>query len=385
MNGGSRSAVTRPPVTQPIAPAATMPMSNATTPLVPVRVSFAISSVANTAIAAFARSMPAVRMTSVCPSASVPITSDCCTTSDRLSTFRNVSVVSPNTPIATTSAIAGPIAGVRRMSSLGETRVVIRSAPAVLEAPRGVVAVDAVDRLVGDHGGVRLDEPAGLLAGLRELDREVDALLRHLLRELHDGHRDLAVLHRLDAVARAVDRADDDPVRQVLRLQRRVRATRGRLVDRVDRVHGRRDALQQVLGRLLCRVLLAVGLLGAEVLGLGRRDEAAVTLLGHGRTGRAVEQDRACGLTFQRGLDVLALQVAGLGVVGRDGRVDRVLRVGLGVERDDEDAAVARPREGAEDAGRVDGGEEECPRALLDEVLDGGHLAVVVAVELAGE
>ena len=88
---------------------ARMAMNGGTPPIV----SLVSSSVPNTAIAALARSMPAVRMISVWPRASVPITTDCWTISEKLSTLRNVSVATEKKIITTSRAAVGPSTGLR--------------------------------------------------------------------------------------------------------------------------------------------------------------------------------------------------------------------------------------------------------------------------------
>src|SRR3954471_2585863 len=125
MNGGIRRPVARPPVTSPIAAAASTPTSSATGPGVPVVASFAISSVASTATAAFARSMPAVRTTSAWPSASVASTSDCWASTERLSAPRNEPPARLNARTSTTSAATGAIVR-RRMAGSRDVRPGIR-------------------------------------------------------------------------------------------------------------------------------------------------------------------------------------------------------------------------------------------------------------------
>src|SRR2546423_1922135 len=103
------------------------------------------------------------------------------------------------------------------------------ASPAVLQAPRGIVAFDAGQGLVADHGGPGVDEARRLLAGLGVFDSREHTLFGHLLRELHDGGGELAVLDVLDAFAAAVDRAHDDLAGEPTSLQRRIRAAAHRL------------------------------------------------------------------------------------------------------------------------------------------------------------
>ena len=62
-------------------------------------------------IAPSARSIPDTRMMSVCPSASVPMTTDCWAISDKLPAFKNVEVVAAKTMKMTISATSGPVVG----------------------------------------------------------------------------------------------------------------------------------------------------------------------------------------------------------------------------------------------------------------------------------
>ena len=145
----------------------------------------------------------------------------------------------------------------------------------------------------------------------------------------------------------------------------------GRLVDRVDQVHVR------VLGeQRLRRLEAAVGrserafvaddaavLLGAEHLPVRHvdaeaREEAGVAQhvdrnvvlvdVEHGDVG-------VLGLVAELRLRPLADQYAGLEIVGREGRVLRVLVAERRVERDDEDAGGARLLERRADASRSTG------------------------------
>ena len=112
MNGGSRIQVTSVPFSAPTAAQSTTASTSAATgePLIAI---LPAMSVPMTAIEPLARSIPAVRMISVWPSASVPITTACSRISVRLSVVRNVSVVAENTTTASTSASSGPTDGVR--------------------------------------------------------------------------------------------------------------------------------------------------------------------------------------------------------------------------------------------------------------------------------
>ena len=62
-------------------------------------------------IAPMDRSMPAVRMISVCPTASEPTTATCCRTMDRFAGVKNRSFTRPKTMPARISTISGLSAG----------------------------------------------------------------------------------------------------------------------------------------------------------------------------------------------------------------------------------------------------------------------------------
>ncbi|MGC3956253.1 MAG: hypothetical protein QM804_18760 [Propionicimonas sp.] len=74
----------------------------------------ATTTVPSTMIAPLARSMPEVRMISVWPMASVPITTDCCSISEKFGALRKVSVVTEKTTMATSRAASGPATWVPR-------------------------------------------------------------------------------------------------------------------------------------------------------------------------------------------------------------------------------------------------------------------------------
>src|SRR3954453_9434010 len=221
MKGGSLIRVTSRPETVAISVQATRParieMAGGTPPMV----SLVSSNVPNTAIAALARSMPGVRMISVGPRAGL-----------RAKALRTES---PRLVCCFCGALV----------------VAVMSAPAVLGTPGGVLGGEALHGLVSDQHGPGVHETGRLHALLRVRADGVDALLGHLLGELHDGGHEQAVLDVLHALATAVDRADDDLAVQALLLQRLVRAAGGRLVDVVDHVDLTAHALQQVLHLLL--------------------------------------------------------------------------------------------------------------------------------------
>ena len=90
------------------------------------------------------------------------------------------------------------------------------------------------------------------------------------------------------------------------------------------------------------------------------------------------------GLVAERALRPLADQFAGLEVVGGEQRVGGVDRIERRVERDDDDAGVARLLHRRHDRGRVARHQQDALGAGGDQLLDRLDLAVVVAVELAG-
>src|SRR5215217_2263630 len=171
--------------------------------------------VPNTAIAALARSIPAVRMMRVWPRASVPITVVWLITAEKLSILKNVFVAIEKNAIAIRSAAVGPSAGLRANTTpalfgLSESLSLVSvvaippslqwvSAPAIRRTPSGVLGSDARDWLVGDQRRARVVESTGALAGMDGVDYCRDPVLGHLLRELHDGRHELARLHVRDS------------------------------------------------------------------------------------------------------------------------------------------------------------------------------------------
>ena len=110
MKGGKRNRAITSPLTEATTTQVRKPsaIARATSPcdaMLPA------TTVPKTMIAPSARSMPATRMISVCPSANVPITTDCWAIRDMLPAFINVDVVSENTTIMTISANSGPVMG----------------------------------------------------------------------------------------------------------------------------------------------------------------------------------------------------------------------------------------------------------------------------------
>src|SRR6266511_5394670 len=446
MNGGSRSPVTSEPLNAPKAAQTSSPMRIASSGCMPLSTaSLVMTMLPNAITAPLDRSIPAVRMMSVWPIARVPTTITCCTTSDRLPPVRNRDDWAVKKTTASSSAMIGPRverARAREASdgagsaaaastsfggvtlAMGGTssgrwepgwrtlRTVGRawpwsgptyrasdwlSTPAVLGAEGGVLGLDALLRRVGDegHAGVGVAGRLGVAAG--EAHHRGDALLRHLQRVLLRGRRDLAVLDGLHARAAAVDRHDHDVLVLARGLEGVVGAEGGRLVDGVDQV----DAgvlLQAVLHRGLALGLVAGGVLAADDLRAGGQlggvlvdagravavEEAVMAQHADRDAGRQVEGGDLGRLAGLGGLCVLADEHAGLEVVGGEQRVGGVLRLGGGVLRDHQHAGVARLLDRGDDRLGVARGDQDPLDPGRDHVLDGGDLAGVVAVELAG-
>jgi hypothetical protein len=105
-----------------------------------------------------------------------------------------------------------------------------------------------------------------------------------------------------------------------------------------------------------------------------------------GGAGRAVQQEQIRGLPLaESGAHICALCDSGREVVGGESGVHGAGRVGGGVESDDQDALGTRLGDGAEHTGGVARGDQDALHLLRDQVVDRVHLALVVAVELAGQ
>jgi hypothetical protein len=110
MNGGNRNHATTRPLIEAATTQARKPSAIAGTAS-PCQATLPATTVPNTMIAPAARSMPETRMISVCPSANVPITTDCWAIRDMLPAFINVDVVSENAMNMTIRAKSGPAIG----------------------------------------------------------------------------------------------------------------------------------------------------------------------------------------------------------------------------------------------------------------------------------
>lgn len=79
-----------------------------------------------------------------------------------------------------------------------------------------------------------------------------------------------------------------------------------------------------------------------------------------------------------------ALLHAGLEIVRGEGGVDRIGRIGRRIERDHQHAGITGLLDDVEHAGRIVRRDQDALGTGADQVLDGGDLTFVVAVELAG-
>ena len=102
--------------------------------------------------------------------------------------------------------------------------------------------------------------------------------------------------------------------------------------------------------------------------------------------GGEVEEDDlgVLGLVAQRAVGPLADQLAGLAVVGGEGRVGRIHRIERRVEHDDHEPGVARLLDGRHDRLGVATARWQSPWRRPRSGFDRRDLAVIVAVELAG-
>src|SRR5688572_16564117 len=302
MNGGSLSRVTRPPLSAPATIATPSPSIRASGPDSPCSLPYdAITIIAKIAAAPTDRSMPAVRMMSVCPTASAATTAVCWIISDTVPGSENRGLSTVNTTHVMARMIAGLTAGwacstcwtrwsgCRRRSASSEAAppagavvcgppaVAALRSPALMSAPadlgggRRVDALDAVGRGVGHelHAGVVEVQSLGglrLLSTVGDRRDRLDALLGHDEGVLLGGRVDHAVGDRANALAAAVDRDDEHVIGgQPGGLQRSGGAVGGRLVDGVDDVDAV-GAAQAGLHRRTTAVLGAVGGLVAHDL-----------------------------------------------------------------------------------------------------------------------
>src|SRR6266516_2398576 len=302
MNGGRLIVVTRPPFSRPKPAHSSRPSRIARNGFSPVlTASLVIAMLPNAMTAPADRSIPAVRMTSVCPMARVPTTMTCWTMREKLPPVKNRSDLMLKNRQASTSAPSGPsvLRANTRLSTL-QTPVRVASAsavvaalierlpvsrarppacrlvgrpshrrrgspPAVVQAELHILRVHTGLWLVSDQCDAGVCVAGRLLAGLGEVDDRVHTEAGHLQRVLLGRGGDLPVLDSLHPGAAAVDGHDHDVLLLAGGLQRRVGAQRGGLVDRVDEVDAR-VLLQAVLHRGLALGLVALGVVAADDL-----------------------------------------------------------------------------------------------------------------------
>ena len=180
MNAGRASRVTRAPLRKPNAAQARIPSRIASTGGTLLSTAILVMTIEPKAMTVpHDRSMPAVRMISVWPMASVPITITCWMISEKFSVVRNRDDCVQKKRQAMSSANNGPSWASRSRRDLRQAaasalrrrrrrpsrgagagglrfRLGHRLAPAVLLAVGGVLGLDSVHRLVGDqvHAGV---------------------------------------------------------------------------------------------------------------------------------------------------------------------------------------------------------------------------------------
>ena len=118
MKGGSLIRVTSRPFSAPASTATARPMISATGPGIPLSAtSFAITRDDSTMTAPMDRSIPAVRITRVWPTASEPPQATCCRRMDRFCGVKNRPFSRPKMTPARIKTISGLSAGIRcRMS-----------------------------------------------------------------------------------------------------------------------------------------------------------------------------------------------------------------------------------------------------------------------------
>src|SRR3954470_9722922 len=403
MNGGRFSRVTSVPLSSPVSSPTARPISRAISPGTPWSwLSLTITSDDSTIAIPMDRSMPAVRMITVCPTARAPTTAICWTSRDRACGRRKLSATMPKTTTARISTINGLSAGLpcrtcwsrcrgvcrvgtRSSAETGASAVCdvspfivcssarplssARRAPARLLALVRGLAVDPWQGLGGDELGARVQvvlapRKRRRLLSRADLGDRVDAELRHLAGVLGRVSGKNPVLHVGHPLAASVDGDYERLVLVVVGLERGVGTLAGGLVDRVDDVdvgvagqallHGRAAAVDGALGRLVAgdRVAAArTAVVGSRAVFLGVErlaaridahpgEEAVVSVDVDGDHLVVVQVEHGDDglLAVERGRGVLTDQLAGLEVVGRVGDVRGLGRVERGVEGDHEQA-----------------------------------------------
>src|SRR4051812_21577 len=286
MNGGSRSVVTSPPFRTPKPPATSRPTMIDSAGARPLSTASLVMTIDDSAMTRPQdRSMPAVRMISVWPMASVPSTITCWSTSEKFGPVRKwLDFIEKKMTAISSAATDAPVEIRRvrnaapergssaRVPSASATVSATSLAPAVGQAELHVLARHAAHRLGGDQVDAGVVVAGHLALVVDRVDDRLHALGGHLERVLLRGRGDLALLHRLHAGAAAVDR---DEQRGLAGLVQRVpRAEPRRLIDRVDEVDVR-VLLQAVLHRGLALGQVALGVLRADDLLRVLRDAEA--------------------------------------------------------------------------------------------------------------
>src|SRR6202171_2123707 len=212
MNAGSFTRVMSAPLRKPKAVLAISPQRIARSGLISKSTASLVITIDPSAISMpQERSIPAVRMTRVCPIATTPTTITCWRMSEKLDPLRNRSLCEAKKPQQRNRAPSGRgvATGAGRSRSLpraggavATSGITVRSlAPAVRGAELRVLAVHAGHGLVGDERDAGVGVAGRLLSGLRVLDPRIDAHDGHLERGLLRGRGEVAGLHVLHAHA----------------------------------------------------------------------------------------------------------------------------------------------------------------------------------------
>ena len=211
-----------------------------------------------------------------------------------------------------------------------------------------------------------------------------------------------AILDVGNARAATVDRDDQHgPIVLADGFQRLVGTRCGRLVDGINhidvrafleqRLHGGTAAIFGPAGHFMPAnpgiIFVAVPVrifhIDAEAF-----HEALVTQVIHGGlVHRQIEHGDlgVGGLVAERTRSPLADQSSGLAIIGGKGRVGGINRIKRSVEHDDQQAGVTRLLDGGHDGAGIRGDNGKALGARSHQVFDGGYLAVIVAIELAGK
>src|SRR4051795_2230462 len=194
MNGGSRSVVTSPPFRTPKPPATSRPTMIDSAGARPLSTASLVMKIDDSAMTRPQdRSMPAVRMTSVWPMASVPSTITCWSTSEKFGPVRNRSdLIEKKMTAISSAATEAPVESSRARSAAPERGFAARVpsvsvtvsatclAPAVGEAELHVLAGHAGHRLPRDQVDAGVVVAGDLALVVHGVDDRLHALGRHL-------------------------------------------------------------------------------------------------------------------------------------------------------------------------------------------------------------